>query len=192
MGLEDLAIFRSIPTSTVLFPSDAVSAEHCTALLAKHGGIGYLRTVRPKTPILYTGDEEFAIGGSATLKSSKNDDVTIVAAGVSVHEALKAYNDLKKKGITARVIDAYSIKPLDTKTLERAIRETRGIIVVEDHYEAGGLGEAVFSVTTPQYKAHLCVRDIPRSGKPEELMDLYGINASHIVAAAKRLTKSYS
>ncbi len=189
MGLEDLAMFRPIPGCVVLYPSDAVASEACVAAAAAHKGLCYLRTSRPATPILYRPDEAFPIGGSKVLRRSDGDAVTVVAAGVTVHEALKACDALKKEGLGLRVIDAYSVAPLDRETLRREIAETGGrAVVVEDHYAAGGLGEAVAEALAGRAAlAHLCVRELPRSGKPDELLERYGISASHIVRAAKEL-----
>ncbi|HIE26622.1 TPA: transketolase [Candidatus Poribacteria bacterium] len=184
MGLEDLAMMRSIPNSVVVYPSDAVSAERLVAEVAQHKGIAYIRTSRPKTPVLYPNDEEFKIGGCKVLRSSDNDKVTVVAAGVTVHEALKAYETLKKEGVHIRVIDAYSVKPIDAETLRKSASETNNtIICVEDHYYDGGLGDAVLNaVAKDGVSVHkMAVKELPRSGKPEELMELYGINAGCIV-----------
>jgi len=189
MGLEDIAIFRSIPGSIVFHPSDAVSTEKCTELLAREKGIGYLRTMRNPTQILYGPDEKFEIGGSKVLRTSRKDKVTVVAAGVCIHEALAAYEELKKKGTLIKVIDAYSIQPLDLATIKAAAKSTKGrVIAVEDHYEAGGLGEAVATSLSGLAKVtHLCVREYPRSGKSEELIEKYGIGKKSIVSAAMRL-----
>lgn len=189
MGLEDLAIFRSIPGCVVLYPSDAVSAEACVAEAAVHGGMVYIRTTRPATPLLYPAGEDFPIGGSKVVKKSEGDGATVIAAGITVFEALKAAEMLAKQGTPVRVIDAYSVKPLDVKGIRRAVREGGGrVVVVEDHFEAGGLGEAVAAALAGEAPMrHLCVRDLPRSGPSAELLDKYGINAEHIVAAVKAL-----
>jgi len=184
MGLEDLALFRCIPDSIVLYPSDAVSSERCTELAARHSGLSYLRTSRPKTPILYKNNESFKVGGSKTLRKSFSDKVIIIAAGVTVHEALKAADQLKEQKINVRVIDAYSIKPLDAKTIQSAAKGKK-VIVVEDHYPEGGLGEAVASLGVPI--THLAIKDIPRSGSAEELMGVFKIDAAAIVKAVKKL-----
>ena len=189
MGLEDLAMFTPIPGCTVLYPSDAVSAEKCVKEAARHKGMVYIRTTRPATPILYPPEEEFPIGGSKVLKKSDQDAVTVIAAGITVHEALRAAELLKKDGINIRVIDAYSVKPLDSETIIKSAGETGGrVVVVEDHFEQGGLGTAV-ALILPEKKLwkHLCIRDIPRSGRPEELMAKYGIDAAAIVTAVKSL-----
>jgi transketolase len=189
MGLEDLAMFTPIPGCLVLYPSDAVSAEKCVKEAAKQKGLVYIRTTRPATPILYSPEEEFPAGGSKILRQSQQDAVTVVAAGITVHEALRAADLLKKEGINIRVIDAYSVKPLDSETLIKSAGETGGrVVVVEDHFEQGGLGTAV-ALILPEKKLwkHLCIRDIPRSGRPEELMAKYGIDAAAIVTAVKSL-----
>jgi transketolase len=183
MGLEDISMFRSVIGSTVLYPSDGVSAERLTALAAQTHGIVYIRTSRPKARPLYSVDEKFTIGGSKTLKSSSKDVATVIGGGVTLHEALKAYDVLQKEGLSIRVIDLYSVKPLDEATLRRAASETKRLITVEDHQQAGGIGEAVASLgLAPRM---LCVREVPRSGKPEELVEWAGISARSIVAAVK-------
>jgi transketolase len=183
MGLEDISMFRSVIGSTVLYPSDAVSAERVTALAAATPGIVYLRMSRPKTKTLYTAQDKFVVGGSKTLRTSQKDVATVVAAGITVAEALKAYDLLQKEGISIRVIDAYSVKPIDEATLRKSAGETKKLITVEDHQQAGGLGEAVAALgLAPKM---LCVREVPRSGKPEELVEWAGISAKAIVAAVK-------
>ncbi len=188
MGLEDIAMFRAIPNSVVLYPSDAVSAERLVAEAAAHEGIVYLRTSRPKTPILYGIDESFPIGGSKVVKKSDQDKVTIVTAGITLHEALKAHETLNADGVSIRIIDLYSIKPIDTQTLLSAAADTNDtIITVEDHYPEGGLGDAVLdAVATEGISVHkLAVTGIPRSGKPDELLELHGISANAIVQKVK-------
>ena len=188
MGLEDLAMFRAIPKSVVLYPSDAVSAERLVAEAAAHEGIVYLRTSRPKTAILYGTDESFPIGGSKVIKKSDQDKVTVVAAGITLHEALKAHETLSTEGISIRIIDVYSIKPIDAKTLRTAAADTNNtLITVEDHYSEGGLGDAVLdAVATAGICVHkLAVTGIPRSGKPDELLELHGINAKAIIQKVK-------
>jgi transketolase len=191
MALEDIAMFRTLLGSTVLYPSDAVSAEHLLEEATKHKGLVYLRLTRSETPILYDNDESFKIGGSKTIKQSKNDVVTVVSAGITLHEALKAYEELKKENILIRVVDLYSIKPLDVKTLKKAGSETKAIITVEDHYEAGGIGEAVKSALSEEgVKIYsLAVRKLPRSGKPQELLDYEDISAPAIIKKVKSLIK---
>jgi transketolase len=188
MALEDLAMMRAVLDATVLYPSDAVSAERLVELAARTTGIVYIRTSRPKTPVLYANDETFAVGGSKTLRSSPADKVTLVGAGITLHEALAAHDLLARDGIAARVIDLYSVQPLDLATLRRAAAETRGFVTVEDHAVRGGLGEAVAGALAGQARLEILgVRDIPRSGKPEELIHACGISADAIAAAARRL-----
>lgn len=189
MGLEDMAIFRPIPGCVVLYPCDAVSTEGCVESIARHKGLCYLRTTRPATPLLYSPEENFPIGGSKVLRKSDRDMATVIAAGITVFEALKASEELSREGIGARVIDAYSVQPLDWETIQREVAETGGrAVVVEDHFSAGGLGEAVASALAGRARIiHLCIRELPRSGKPAELMDLYGISSRHILKAIKAL-----
>ncbi|HUF24618.1 MAG TPA: transketolase [Vicinamibacterales bacterium] len=183
MALEDLGLFRAVPGSTVLYPCDAVSGERMVALAAATEGLCYIRTSRPKTPVIYENGETFTVGGSKTLRSSDKDVATVVAAGVTVFEALAAHETLAKEGIAIRVIDAYSVKPIDKAALVEAARATGGrIITVEDHYPQGGLGDAVAEAVAPEgfTVRRLAVRDVPRSGQPEELLDRYGISAKAI------------
>ena len=188
MALEDLAMMRGIVPATVLYPSDAVSAEKLTELAGKTPGIVYIRMSRPKTAILYPNDETFVVGGSKVVRSSAADVVTVVGAGVTLHEALLAHAELAVAGTTIRVIDLYSLKPVDTKTLLQAALETRGFVTVEDHGACGGLGEAVSSAVAGRSPIEiLAVRELPRSGTPAELMRAYGIDKAAIVAAVKRL-----
>jgi len=188
MALEDLAMTRAEPNMTVLYPSDAVCGERCVELAAYHPGPVYIRTSRPKTPILYGNDEVFTVGGSKVLRQSNADVATVVGAGVTLFEALKAYDLLKRKGIAIRVIDAYSVQPIDAATLVAAAQATKGVVItVEDHYAAGGLGDAVAEALAPAgYTVRrLAVTEIPRSGKPDELLDRFGISARHIVDAVQ-------
>jgi len=188
MALEDLAMMRALLGTTVLYPSDAVSGERLVETAARTPGIVYIRTSRPKTRVIYDNAEAFPVGGSKTLRSSPKDRVTIVAAGVTVAEALKAHEALAKDGIAVRVIDLYSVKPADEATLRKAAEETRGIVTVEDHSASGGIGDAVAAAVAGRTRIEvLGVRDIPRSGKPEELMKAYGITADAIVEAVRRL-----
>ncbi len=191
MGLEDLAMMRAIPNSTVFYPSDAVAAERLTALAATLKGATYIRTSRPATPVLYLNTEAFPVGGSKTLRASGSDRLTIVAAGVTLHEALQAYEMLKAAGVVVRVIDAYSVKPIDAQVLLHAAAQTNNtVVVVEDHYYDGGLGDAVLNaVAAHGVRVHkIAVTEVPRSGKPEELLDAYGISARRIVERVKTLT----
>jgi len=190
MGLEDLAMMRAIPNSTVLYPSDAVAAERLVAAAAGLKGATYIRTSRPATPVLYANTEEFPIGGSKVVRSSANDSLTVVAAGVTLHEALAACETLKAAGINIRVIDAYSVKPIDSQGLLQAARQTcNTLVVVEDHYADGGLGDAVLNaVALHGVRVHkLAVTEVPRSGKPEELLDVHGISARRIVEFVKKV-----
>ncbi len=184
MGLEDLAMFRALLASTVLYPSDAVSAERLVAVAAGTKGVVYLRTTRPKTPILYPNAERFPVGGSKTLRTGPNDRATVVAAGITVYEALAAYDRLAKEGIPIRVIDAYSIKPIDAATLRKAAAETRHVITVEDHSIHGGLGDAVAHEVSGV--TMLGVSRVPRSASPRECMEEQGITADHIIATVKK------
>jgi transketolase len=190
MGLEDLAMMAAQPGVVVLYPSDAVCTHWLTALAADHKGMVYIRTGRPKTPILYKNDERFTIGGSKVLRESGKDRVTVVAAGVTVFEALKAHDELAKQGFAIRVVDLYSIAPIDRATLLACARATNNLILtVEDHYAHGGLGDAVLAaVNADGVKVHkLAVTEIPHSGKPEQLLDRYGISARHIVDKVRKL-----
>jgi transketolase len=189
MGLEDLALFRAIPGCVVLYPGDAFAAEACVEEAARHRGMCYLRTSRPATPILYSKDEAFPIGGSKVLRWTDKDAALVVAAGVTLIEALKARDALKKDGIAVRILDAYSVQPLDKAGILKSAAEAGNrVVVVEDHYEGGGLGEAVAAVLAGKAALELlCVRELPRSGKPDELLDMYGISARHIAAAVRRL-----
>jgi transketolase len=187
MGLEDLAMMRAVPNCTVLYPCDAVSSERLVALMAEHPGPAYMRTSRPKTKVIYGPDETFTVGGSKTLRQSPQDVATVIGAGVTVFEALTAYERLKEEGIAIRVIDLYSVQPVDEKTLVEAGRATGVIITVEDHYRAGGIGDAVASAVSPYGLSveRLAVTGIPRSGSAEELIEHFGISASAIVRAVK-------
>lgn len=190
MGLEDIAMFRAIPEAVVLYPSDAVATERLVAEAAAHQGIVYLRTSRPQTPVLYDAAERFPIGGCKVVRKSEQDRITVVAAGVTLHEALTAYETLAAEGIAIRVLDLYSIKPIDTETLRQTAHQTNNtLITVEDHYPEGGLGDAVIAaVATEGVSVHkLAVNGIPRSGKPEELLERHGISADTIVQKVKTL-----
>jgi transketolase len=189
MALEDLSMMRAVPDCAVLYPCDAVSAERLVAEMAAYHGLAYMRTSRPKTDIVYGLDERFPIGGSKVMYQSASDVATVVAAGVTVFEARKAYEQLKGEGIHIRVIDAYSVQPIDAATLVASAKATKGVIItVEDHYATGGLGDAVAEAVAPAgFAVHrLAVRELPRSGQPAELLDRYGISARHIVDAVRR------
>jgi transketolase len=187
MALEDLAMMRAQPNMAVLYPCDAVSTERLVAAAARWEGPAYIRTSRPKTPVIYGPAEPFPVGGCKVLRRSADDAATVVGAGVTVFEALKAYDELMRAGIAVRVIDLYSIQPIDEAALRQAAAETFGrIVTVEDHYSGGGIGDAVAAATTGAATVRiLAVRDIPRSGKPEELLDRFGISARHIVDAVR-------
>lgn len=190
MGLEDLAMMAAQPGMVVLYPSDAVCTHRLVEAAAAHQGPVYIRTGRPKSPILYGNDETFTIGGSKVLRQSATDQLTIVAAGVTVFEALKAHDQLHADGLAVRIVDLYSIAPIDRATLLDCARATRGrILTVEDHYAHGGLGDAVLSaVGSEGHRVHkLAIREIPHSGKPDELLDRFGISARAIVETAKRM-----
>jgi len=193
MGLEDLAMMRAQPNFTVFYPCDAVSTERLMTLAAYQPGPAYIRTSRPKTPVIYDAAETFTIGGSKVLRESANDAATIVAAGVTVFEALKAHEELKKSGVDIRVIDLYCVQPVDRATLVRCGRATRNrIVTVEDHYAAGGIGDAVAEAVAGEGIAvhRLAVREIPRSGKPEEMLEKFGIAAKPIVDTCQSLVAS--
>jgi transketolase len=196
MGLEDLAMMRALYGSTVLYPCDAPQTVRLVAAMAEQPGISYLRTTRSATPVIYEADEPFLIGGSKVLRQTNDDSVAIVAAGVTVHEALAAHAQLQAEGLPVRVIDAYSVKPIDIPTITAAVRDVEGrLIVVEDHRPEGGLGSAVLEALAdghgydPKrlYMTHLAVRNLPGSATPAEQLDAAGISARHIVAAARTL-----
>jgi transketolase len=177
---------------TVLYPSDATATHRLVEAAAQRKGMAYIRTGRPKTPVLYGPEESFPIGGSKVVRQSPTDSLTIVAAGVTLFEALKAHDELQAAGIAVRVIDLYSVVPIDRTTLLDSARATQNrILTVEDHYAHGGLGDAVLNaVSTEGIKVHkLAVRQIPHSGKPEELIDHYGIGARAIVEAVNHIVK---
>jgi transketolase len=190
MGLEDIAMMRAIVGSTVLYASDAVCAEKLMDQIAGHKGLCFLRTSRPKTPVLYSNDEAFPIGGAKVLRQSAEDKVTVVAAGVTLYEALKAADALKSEGIGITVIDAYSIKPLAKEVIKAAAKKTKNLVVtVEDHYTEGGLGDAVAGeLSADGIKVHkLAVHELPRSGKAAELLAKYHIDANAIINKVKAL-----
>ncbi len=187
MALEDISMIRALLHSTVLYPSDPVSTIKLVDEMRKHEGLSYLRLTRAKTDTLYEPKESFTIGGSKVLRESGKDTAVIIAAGITVHEALKAQQELEKTGVFVAVIDAYSIKPLDTDTIRSFAEKTGHIIVVEDHYPHGGLGEAVrTAVDNSEVRiTHLCVKKTPRSGSPSELLRLENIDAEAIIDAVK-------
>jgi len=179
MGLEDIPMFLNIPNSVVLYPSDAASTQHLVREMTRHEGISYLRTTREKTPVIYSGKEEFPIGGLKVLRKSVNDQAMVVAAGITLHEALEAHDILEKKGIHVRVVDLYSLKPFDSRALAANSKESsNNVMVVEDHYGIG-LGSMVSGVL--DNVKFLCVNEIPRSGHPKDLMSRYGIDSHAIV-----------
>ncbi|MBS1892767.1 MAG: transketolase, partial [Actinobacteria bacterium] len=192
MALEDIASLRAIHGSTVLYPSDATSTSALVEIMADTAGISYMRTTRAATPVLYDKDEEFQAGGSKTVL--EGTDVTLVGAGITLHEALAAAERLAGEGISARVIDLYSVKPIDSETLVKAAQETGAIVTVEDHWKQGGIGEAVLAALA-EHGAHAAVRVMaveymPSSAKPAELLRAAEIDAEAIYAAATELVKT--
>lgn len=191
MGLEDIALFRSIPGSTVFYPSDAVSTERAVELAANTKGVCFIRTSRPNTAILYKNDEVLQIGKAKILKKSVNDRVLVIGAGVTLHEAIAAANELSKVSVNIRVLDPFTVKPLDSETIIANAKECGGrILTVEDHYLEGGLGEAVLSAVAEEKNItvkKLAVKEVPRSGPPSVLLEMYGISAKHIVNAVQQL-----
>ncbi|HLD83242.1 MAG TPA: transketolase [archaeon] len=190
MGLDDIAMFRALPDSIIFYPSDAVSAEKLTFLAAQSSGIKYIRTTRPATPVIYGNSEGFLLGGFKAVKESRKDKVVLAGAGITLHEALKAHYDLKKAGMDAAVVDLYCIKPFDSKKFAAFVKKHgNGIVVCEDHYAAGGIGEMMASAlngTGIKIEA-LAVKIMPHSGKKDEILDKCGISSAHIVKAARRL-----
>ncbi|CAF2912011.1 unnamed protein product [Rotaria sp. Silwood2] len=191
MALEDFAFFRTVPNIVCFYPSDAVSAERAVEIAANYDGAVYIRTSRPNFPILYKNDEVFEIGKAKIIVESSNDVCTIVAAGVTLHEAVKASQKLKGVGKAVRIIDVFTVKPIDRDTILKSVNATHNrLLVVEDHYPEGGLGEAVMAALADQTNikiAHLAVREVARSGKPDELLSKYGIDAEHIANAVEKL-----
>lgn len=192
MALEDLAMMRAEPNIAVLYPCDAVSTERLVERAAYHAGPVYIRTSRPKTAVIYGSDAAFEVGGLKVLRESSSDAATVVGAGVTVFEALKAFDELKQRGVNIRVVDLYSLQPIDADTLNRCAADTGGrLITVEDHYAAGGIGDAVAGAVAAKgfTVLRLAVREIPRSGTPDQLVDRYGISARHIVEAVETLRR---
>jgi transketolase len=192
MGLEDIAAFRTLHGSTVLYPCDANQAARLTAAMADLDGIRYLRTTRGKTPVIYGPNEDFPVGGSKLPRSGDQDQVTIIAAGITLHEALTAADRLAEEGIAARVIDLYSVKPVDADTLRAAADLTGRFVTVEDHRAEGGLADAVleaFDGNRPPRLTRLAVRTMPGSATPEQQLHEAGIDAEAIVAAARDLVR---
>jgi transketolase len=193
MGLEDIAMMRCVYGSTILYPCDPNQTAQLVNAMVDLPGISFLRTTREKTPVIYAPGESFPVGGSRLVRHSDRDQAAVIAAGITVHEALKAYEVLKSEGITIRVIDAYSVKPIDRETVHRAARDTQGrLVVIEDHWVEGGLGDAVLEALAETRidglrLVKLAVRDMPGSGTPAELMDAAGIDADHLIEAVKGL-----
>jgi transketolase len=188
MGLEDIAMFRALSNSSILYPCDAVSAERLTETAMRTEGIVYLRLTRMSTPVVYSDAESFPLGGSKTLRSSDADRLTLIAAGVTLHEALAAHDILAQQGIMVRVIDAYSVKPIDAAALNRAAEETKTLMVVEDHWRDGGLGDAVAAaLEVPAVVCRRAVTREPRSGTPAELLEYQGISRTSLVRAVRDL-----
>ncbi|MFI5267132.1 MAG: transketolase, partial [Chloroflexota bacterium] len=194
MALEDLAMMRAVWGSTVLYPSDANQTAHLVEEMAGHHGISFLRTTREATPVIYGPDEQFPIGGCKIVRGSAGDKCTIVAAGITLHQAIQACDQLKAAGIGVRLVDLYSVKPVDGATLRSCLDETGGkLLTVEDHWAEGGIGDAVLEALTeqgggvPSAVIRLAVRDMPGSGKPQELLDAAGIGTKAIVEGVKTL-----
>ena len=192
MGLEDLAMMRAVHGSTVLYPSDGNSAAKLVGAMAELPGISYLRTTREKTPPIYRPNEEFPVGGSKTLRSSDADRVTLVGAGITLHESLAAAEKLDGDGVAARVIDCYSVKPIDVATLRTALDETGVVVTVEDHWIDGGLGDAVLAALASEGElsgqvVKIGVTEMPGSGTPTELRDWAGISAERIARTVRDL-----
>jgi transketolase len=195
MALEDLAAFRAVHGSTVLYPSDANQTARLVEAMADLDGIVFMRTTRANTPVIYDAGEDFPVGGAKVARSSESDDVALIGAGITLHEALKAADALGEAGVNARVIDLYSVKPVDVETLRAAAEATGGrFVVAEDHWPEGGLAEAVLSAFADSDErprvVHLAVRELPGSGTPAELLAAAGIDADHIAAAARELVAS--
>ncbi|HVY79049.1 MAG TPA: transketolase, partial [Solirubrobacterales bacterium] len=192
MALEDIASLRAVFGSVVLYPSDANQAVALLDAMREHRGISYMRTTREKTPVIYGPEQSFAIGGSEVVRSGDDDAIALIGAGITLHECLEAANALAEKGIAARVIDLYSVKPVDAATILAAAAETRALVTVEDHWIEGGIGDVVAAVLAENGVAtsltRLAVTERPGSGPPEALLAAAGIDAEHIVAAAERAT----
>jgi len=195
MAIEDISLFRSLEGSHVLYPSDGIATGKLVALMTDLPGISYLRTTRGDTPVIYRPDESFPLGGSKMLRSSEHDQATIVSAGITVHEALAAADELAKTGIRVRVVDCYSVKPIDAETIQRCAEETGAIVVVEDHRPEGGLGEAVLSALggagqvakhgRPLQFKHLAVTGVPESGTPHQVLESHHLTSAGLVDAVR-------
>jgi transketolase len=194
MGLEDLAMFRAVHGSTVLHPCDANQTAQLVWQMADATGIRYLRTLRPHTAVIYSADEQFEIGGSHVVRQSDEDQVTIVACGVTVHEAIEAAETLEGDGVQARVVDCYSVKPIDGDTLREAARATGRIVTVEDHWPEGGLGDAVLEALADSEESprvvKMAVRKMPGSGSTADLLSDVGIDAAAIAEQARKLAQT--
>jgi transketolase len=196
MGLEDIAALRAVHGSTVLYPSCANQTAKLVEAMVALPGVSYLRTTRAELPVLYAPDEQFEIGGSRVLRSSDDDEVTLVAAGITLHEALAAAEQLAAEGVAVRVIDLYSVKPIDAKTLIEAADATGVIVTVEDHHPEGGIGDAVLEVfaesgSRPRIVT-LAVRVMPTSGTPAELLAQAGIDRGQIAETVRELVAEHS
>lgn len=193
MGLEDIAMFRSIPGSTVFYPSDAVSTERAVELAANTKGVCFIRTSRPNTAVIFKNDEPFAVGKAKVVKSSPQDKVLVIGAGITLHEALKAAAELEKSNVHIRVMDPFTIKPIDKEAIVKNAKEVGGrVVTVEDHYPEGGIGEAVLSAVAAEKDIvvkKLAVPEVPRSGPPSVLLDAFGISARNIVTAVQEILK---
>jgi len=189
MALEDIAAFRAVLDSVVLYPSDANQTVQLIDAMRLHRGFTYMRTTREKTPVIYGPEESFEVGGSRTLRSSDEDAVTLIGAGITLHECLAAADELAGRGISVRVIDLYSVKPVDADALLGAATDTQALVTVEDHWAEGGIGETVAGVLAAAGAAtplvSLAVSERPGSGTPEALLAAAGIDAAHVVAAVE-------
>jgi transketolase len=191
MGLEDIAMFRTLLNCSVFYPCDAVSTEAIVRLSASFKGNSYIRTTRMDTPVIYSNEETFKIGGSKILREDSRDIVTVCAAGITLHEALKAYEELLKENIHIRIIDTYCIKPIDEKTLRDASIKSKAMITVEDHFPEGGLGEAVCSIEGIDCPVYImAVRKMPRSGSPEQLLNYESISKEAIITKVREIVKN--
>jgi len=189
MGLEDIAMFRTLPGATVFYPSDAVTTERAVELAANTKGLCYIRLSRPATEVIYDNDEEFAIGKAKIITKSDNDCVLIIAAGITLSQAVPAVEQLAAKGINARLMDPFTIKPIDAEGIIANAKECGGrILVVEDHYPEGGIGDAVSEVVCDKRDIIVkkqCVREVPRSGPPMVLLEKFGIGTNCIIKAVE-------
>lgn len=193
MGLEDIGLFRSIPGSTVFYPADAVATERAVELAANTKGITFIRTNRPTTVVIYPNDQVFQVGKANVVKKSKNDQVLVIGGGITLQEAITAANEVTKSGVGVRVLDLFTIKPIDKEAIIKNAKEVGGrILVVEDHYYENGIGEAVLSAVAQERDIavkHVAVPRVPRSGTPTALLDYYGLDAKHIVSYIQEALK---